>query len=859
MMTEKQTPMMKQYIDIKKKHQNDILFFRMGDFYEMFFDDAKTASKILNIALTARQNDVPMCGIPYHAAENYIARIIKAGHRVAICEQLETTPSQGTIVKRDVVKIVTPGTVIESNLLESDHNNFLASAYIAKDAIALSFVDISTGDFFYTVTEKNIDKFRGELAKYNPREIIIHTGSHEKDIQYVEIIKNRDIPIQYLNEWIYDRDYLTETICTALAIHNLKGIGISDDMEIMSVGSVIQYLNDTQKTAFGHIKNPRKIISHSTMILDEASVSSLELVRNQQDGTKQRTLYSILDSTKTPMGKRALERLILNPLLAEDEIKRRLDLVEMFFTQGDLLEETKRSLSQIYDLERILSRFALGKLQTHNFIALKNSLMAAEEIKKIIETRSQVNQAMNSLITGLCDLTDLTQTIEKTIADDPAQSPEQGRVIAPGLISELDRLYEVKEHSKDWILKYQEEEKKNHGINTLKIKYNKILGYYIEISKGQAENAPSYYFRKQTLVNAERFTSDELQKFETDILGASDKILAIERREIESLIAEILKYQKPIQETAEAIAYIDFICSLAQAAITNNYIKPEINSENYMSMTGARHPLVEKYYTKEVFIPNDILLDSDENIIKIITGPNMSGKSTYIRTCALLQLMTQIGSFIPAESADLSVADRIFTRIGASDNISRGESTFLVEMNETANIINNATSKSLIIMDEVGRGTSTYDGLSIAWAVVEYILRYLKARTLFATHYHELTELGKKKGIKNYNVLVKETVSTVEFLHKVIEGSADKSYGVHVAKIAGLPKTIISRASSLLEKLESSEKKKVQEPAGEESEQLEIFNASNHVLIQALEKIDLNSITPIEALNELNSLKNLIS
>ncbi len=857
-MKEKQTPMMKQYIEIKEKHRDDILFFRMGDFYEMFFEDAKLASKILNIALTARQNDVPMCGIPYHAAENYIARIIRAGHRVAICEQLETTPSSGTIVKRAVVRIVSPGTVIEPNLLETDHNNFLASTYISPTGIGMAFVDISTGDFFYTSMEKKIETFRGELSRYNPKEIILHMDLEERDSPFGDIIKGRDIPVQHLNEWIYDIDYLTKTTCEALGIHGLKGLGLSENLEIMAVGSIIHYLNDTQRTTFKHIKNPRKILSHGTMVLDEATISSLELVKNQQDGTKQRTIYSLLDNTHTPMGKRALERYILNPLIQEEKIQERLNLVEFFYQKEQVLGDLERVLKEIYDLERIISRFSMGRVQTHNFIALCNSIEASERVREILNTNLADHGMLEILTGGLADLGAMKELLAKTIVEDPAQSPEQGRVIAPGIIDELDRLYEIKENSKTWVLNYQEEEKKKHGINTLKIKYNKILGYYIEISKGQSGQAPDNYFKKQTLVGSERFTTEELQNFETDILGASEKIQKLERDEIDRLVQEILAERMKIQEMAEAISNIDFICSLARAALINGYVKPEINDDNLMEIREGRHPVVEKYYTNEVFIPNDIVLDDDENIIKIITGPNMSGKSTYIRTCAIIQLMAQIGSFVPAAEARLSIVDRIFTRIGASDNISRGESTFLVEMNETANIINNATARSLLIMDEVGRGTSTYDGLSIAWAVVEYILRYLKAKTLFATHYHELADLGKKKGIKNYKVLVKENQNKVDFLHKVIEGSADKSYGVHVAKIAGLPKTIISRASSILNRLEGSESQKIPEKEDSSSEQLEIFNASNHMLVQALEKIDLNKITPLEAMNELHRMKKLI-
>ena len=858
-MEEKLTPMIRQYIDIKKKHQEEILFFRMGDFYEMFFDDAKIASKILDIALTARQNDIPMCGIPYHAAENYIARLIKAGKRVAICEQLETVPSSGTIVKRDVVRIVTPGTVIDSNLLSSDDNNYLCSVYISKTEMGLAFVDLSTGDFFYSSSEKNYDIFKGEIAKFNPGEAIVYARSFETDSRYTEFIKNRNIPVQTLNEWVYEKDYLTEVICSTMQVHSLKGLGIQTDTEIIAAGSILQYLNETQKKIPAHLRNPRKIMSDDSMILDEATITNLEIIENQNDSSKNRTLFSVLNYTNTPMGRRTLERNLLQPLVIRNAIEERLNLVEFFYQRPELTDSVTSVLKEIYDMERILSRFTLGRMQTRNFISLKQSLYSSLELKKILADEEVNFPGLNRITEGIEDLEKLAKRIDDAISEEPALTPEHGRVIKEGFLPELDEIYELKVSAKNWMLKYQEEEKVRLGINTLKVKYNKILGYYIELSKNQSSSVPDYYMRKQTLVGSERYTTEKLQKFETDILSASDRIIEIEKREIEQLRMEIMEEQKRIQETASAVGYLDFITSLSAAAMQNRYVKPSINEKNYLSIKGGRHPVVEKYYTKEVFIPNDIILDDEENIISIITGPNMSGKSTYIRMCAIIQLMAQTGSFVPAESADVSIADRIFTRIGASDNISRGESTFLVEMNETAGILNNATHKSLIIMDEVGRGTSTYDGLSIAWAVVEYILRYIKAKTLFATHYHELTQLGSKKGIVNFNVLVKETINNVEFLHKVVPGSADKSYGIHVAKLAGLPGTVVSRSSKILDKLEKGNSSKGKVPESEsETEQLEIFNASNHLIIQALKTMDPENMTPIEAINELNRLKKMI-
>jgi DNA mismatch repair protein MutS len=857
-MDSKLTPAMQQYLDIKKKYQEEILFFRMGDFYEMFFEDARTASKILDIALTSRQNDIPMCGIPYHAAESYIARLIKSGKRVAICEQLEAVPSTGPVVKREVVRIVTPGTVVEANLLPTDENNFLASVIIGADGIGLAFVDVSTGDFYLSSIVKSHELFRGEITKYNPREVVLHEGDSPDSEAFVESIRMRDIPIYRINEWLYDREFMAGVICETFKVAGVKGLGITTDLDVMAVGAILQYLRETHKRSFDHLKYPRKIISSETMTLDDATISNLELVKNLSDATKNRTLFSVLDHTRTAMGKRALERNILQPLTDTAKIEKRLDIVMYFHEYHDLGLKIHGYLKEIHDIERLISRFIIGRIFPRNFIALMNSIHSAIKIKKALS--DQPHGQIRDLSSGIPDLSGLADLIKSSLEDEPALSPEQGRVIRKGFNSELDRIYELKTNAKNWIVAYQEEEKQRLGLATLRIKYNRILGYYIEVSKGQAAGIPESYFRKQTLVGSERFTTDKLQNFESEILSASAKIIQIENEEIEKLLRAILDLRTDLQAMAGNIGDIDFFLSLCFAALENHFARPRFNTNGATHIKEGRHPTVEKYYTREVFIPNDIILDSDENIIKIITGPNMSGKSTYIRMAALIQLMAQIGSFVPAKEASLAIVDRIFTRVGASDNISRGESTFLVEMNETANILNNATGRSLIIMDEIGRGTSTYDGLSIAWAVVEYILRYLKAKTLFATHYHELTQLGGRKGIVNYNVLVKEDLSGVVFLHKVARGAADKSYGIHVARLAGIPKPVIGRAEQILQRLEKGRRGIKQQGPGNEDvqDQLEIFNAANHLVVQMVKNIEVDALTPIEALNELNRLKKLV-
>ncbi len=852
------TPMLKQYLEIKKKYPGEILFFRMGDFYEMFFEDAHTASKVLNIALTARQNDVPMCGVPHHAAEAYIARLIKAGHRVAICEQMETVPSSGTVVRREVTRVITPGTLVEQNLLQSDANNFLASIVEGAERIAFAFVDISTGDFFLSSMARSIDMFRGELARFSPREAIYH-GIDDTDDRVLRYLKNQGIPVNRINDWLYDVDYLASAIAEAFQLAGIKGLGIDDEIEILAAGSILEYLKDTHKKAFGHLKSPRRIASSDYMALDEATIANLELIRNQQDGTRERTLYAVLNRTKTAMGRRLLERNILQPLLLPDEIEKRLDTVRLFYESAGLTRDVQERLDGVYDIERLLARFVIGRSTPRDYLALSSSIHAAADVSGLLAGLS--HDLCARIRTAADDGEALAADIGAVIDDNPALSPEHGRVVRQGRSAELDRLYDLKKDAKTWIVEYQEDEKKRLGIPTLKVKYNRVLGYYIEVSKGQSSRVPSDYFRKQTLVGAERYTTERLQSFESDILGASQKIIALETAELAKLHSGVLAHRPMLQSLAVALGEVDFFCSLAVAALENRFVRPTFNDGGMMNISGGRHPIVEKYYTKEVFIPNDIHMDDAGDFIKIITGPNMSGKSTYIRMAAIIQLMAQTGSYVPAASADLPIADRIFTRIGASDNISRGESTFLVEMNETALILNNATAKSLIVMDEVGRGTSTFDGLSIAWAVVEYILRFVRAKTLFATHYHELTRLGGRQGIANYNVMVKEHMGGVDFLHRVVPGAADKSYGIHVARLAGIPREITARAQKILERMEKTNRAGNAPGAGEENdsaEQLEMFNAANHLVVQAIRAVNIDTLTPLDAINELNRLKKLV-
>ncbi len=855
-MESKLTPMMKQYHEIKKKHQNDILFFRMGDFYEMFFEDAKLASKVLDIALTSRQNDIPMCGLPYHAAESYIARLIKAGYRVAICEQMEQVPSSGTVVRRDVIRIITPGTVIESNLLQSDDFNFLGSVVVGPDSIGMGFADLSTGDFFIATTSKTMDMFRGNISRFNPREILFREHNEGDDAPYSEFLQQKGISLARTHQWYYDTDYLSDTIKDIYGTASLKGLGLEDPVEILAAGALLHYLQDTQRSALGHLKHPRRLVTSDYMVLDDQTITNLEIIENQQERSRSRTLFSVLNYTKTAMGRRTLEHILLHPLLDMKRIQDRLDSVQYFHEYHQLTDTMQQHLSGIYDIERLVSRFSLKRFFPRDFLSLAHSIHSVSDVAQLL--KKQPVSIMPELQQVDHKLVELAHDIENTMVDEPALSPEQGRVIREGVSDELDRLHSLKADAKQWILEYQEDEKKKLGIPTLKIRYNRVLGYYIEVSKGQSGKVPGDYFRKQTLVGSERYTTESLQKFESDIVTASDRIVEMEKELIESLYSRVITLREPLQQLAAHVGKLDCVTSFARAAIEQRFIRPSISLEGITRITSGRHPVVEKYYTREIFIPNDIMLDDTENTVKIITGPNMSGKSTYIRMAAIIQLMAQVGSFVPADEAEICLADRIFTRIGASDNIARGESTFLVEMNETALILNNATDKSLIIMDEIGRGTSTYDGMSIAWAVVEYIQRYLKAKTLFATHYHELTKLGNRKGIKNYNVMVKDSINGIEFLHKVVPGAADKSYGIHVAELAGVPARVTSSAGKILEKMEKNRKTEILEKEDSSSQQLDIFNAANHRMVQAISQIDIDRLTPIDAINELHRLKKLI-
>jgi len=791
----KLTPAMQQYAKAKKEHPDCVLLFRMGDFYETFYEDAKTVARELEITLTARgkgETRAPLAGIPYHALEPYLAKLVKKGYKVAICEQLEDPKLAKGIVKRGIVRIITPGTLVESNMLDSKSNNYLMSIFSNLDSFGISVVDISTGEFMCSEIE-GFEKLKTEITRFNPAEIIIPESLKVNE----DIIKGLNAftssyPDQYFGKNAY------ETLISHFNTSSLNGFGIENDkLSISSAGALLSYIKETQKTTLSYINKIRKFESNEYMVLDSATQKNLELIKNIHDASNRGTLLSVLDKTVTPMGSRLLKKWILRPLIDVNKINERLDAVTEMKKESIKRVELKDMLKEVYDVERLISRVNFGSANPRDLVALKKSLNSIPRIKNVLESFS------SNLLKKTKDVPDVSavsELISKAIKDEPALTLREGNVIRKGYNEELDKLSEIAYGGKGWILKLEEQEKKRTGISSLKVGFNRVFGYYITISKSNLHLVPNDYIRKQTLVNGERFITPELKEKETLILGAEEKIYALEYQIFQDVIKKISEYTEKIQDIANKIANLDVIISIANVSSDEHYVKPNINDSLALDIKDSRHPVVEQLESN--FVPNDCFFDS-EKTMHIITGPNMAGKSTYMRQVALIQLMAQIGCFVPCSSANIGIVDRIFTRVGAYDDLTMGQSTFMVEMTEAANILNNATEKSLIILDEIGRGTSTFDGISLAWSIAEHIHNNIKAKTLFATHYHQLNKLSEKlSGVKNYNIAVKEKEDEIIFLRKIIEGGTDKSYGIQVARLAGVPKSVIERSKIIMNRLE---------------------------------------------------------
>ncbi|WDV47829.1 DNA mismatch repair protein MutS [Clostridiaceae bacterium M8S5] len=868
----KLTPMMQQYMEIKDRYKDSILFFRLGDFYEMFFDDAITSSKVLEIALTGRncgqKEKAPMCGVPYHSAEGYIQKLVSNGYKVAICEQVEDAALAKGIVKRDVVRVITPGTITNSKSLEDKKNNYLCSLFVKDNVAGLSYVDVTTGQFCTTETNESIDSFIiDELAKIRPTEIICNQELMNNEDLLSLISYKFDAYINKYDTYIYDLNNSLDIIKKQFNIASIDGFGLKERCQsIISSGALLAYLNDTQKIGLNHINNISYYSNNNYMLMDISTRRNLELTETIRNKSKQGSLLWVLDSTKTAMGGRLLKRWIEEPLLQKTVIENRLNAVETLVDNIFLLDDIRLLLKEVYDIERLISKIVYSSCNARDLVALKKSINIIPAMKNVLSGID--DRYLSKLEEKLDDLKDIYKLIDTAIVDDPPLSTKDGGMIKESYSNELSEIKSAALDGKQWISNLQENERNRTNIKSLKVGYNKVFGYYIEVTKSNIKLVPDNYIRKQTLSNAERYVTPELKDMETKILGAEDKYIKLELEIFNSVKEDIKENIKRIQQSATVISQIDAVCSLSYTAYKNNYIKPVINTDGVLDIKDGKHPVVEKVLKDDLFIPNDTSLNNDDSRMIIITGPNMAGKSTYMRQVALISLMAQIGSFVPAEQANLPIVDRIFTRVGASDNLAEGQSTFMVEMSEVANILNNATKNSLIILDEIGRGTSTYDGLSIAWAVVEYISdnNLLGAKTLFATHYHELTELeGKLSGIKNYKILVKEHDDTIIFLRKIDRGEADKSYGIEVAKLAGVPDSVIKRAGVILHDLEKRDiNNKTDEIAvtvssepGQNnniSQQISFFDNKSDQIIKKLSSIDIAKTTPIEALNILYSL-----
>ena len=879
--------MMELYKQVKKQHEDAILLCRVGDFYEAFFEDAELISRLLEIALTSRSHKnqktppPPMAGIPHHALDSYLYKLVKAGHKVAILDQTEDAKvarEENRLVKRDVVRIVTPGTVTDPKALEHKTNNYLLSIYHQKDIYGIAIADLSTGEF--QVTElTDASRLWAEIYRFAPKECLF-SETFENEEVFDQLRVELKTTLNFLPDWRFDYDTARTELLHHFRTISLDGFGCEHlSTAICAAGALIYYLNETQKQEVEHILSLHTYTLTDFMVLDADTQRNLELCANIRDGSTNGTLLEVLDQTVTSMGGRKVRQCLLQPLLSIDEIEERLDAVDELKTQINQQEELREALAQMSDIERLITRISLGSVNGRDLHSLKGSLQLIPDVKQVLQEFQ--TSLLTSLNKDLNPMTELVELIEHGIHPNPPATIREGGIISDGYNAELDELRQIVGQGRAWMATLQEEERKRSGITSLKIGFNQVFGYYIEVTKPNLNMVPEHYIRKQTLRNSERFITPELKEEEAKVLNAEDRIQSLEYELFCEIRDEVAKSTEVIQRISAVIAMIDVIATFAYCASKYNYVKPAVVDTDEIIIRDGRHPVVEQIFTQEGFVPNDTLLNCNDEQLHIITGPNMSGKSTYLRQTALIVLMAQIGCFVPTAAAKIGLVDRIFTRVGASDNLVMGQSTFLVEMNETANILNNATDKSLIILDEVGRGTSTFDGLSIAWAVSEYLLdeKRMGAKTLFATHYHELVELASKyKRAKNYNVAVHEDGEKVTFLRKVVSGGADQSYGIHVARLAGLPRSVIARAQQILEVLEQHNlsvetdgvankpqkaNQKIPRPKRRitrktlqsDSLQMALFTPKTHPLVEEIRQLELSQMTPLDAVNILYDLK----
>lgn len=872
------TPMMQHYLKTHEEYKDCILFYRLGDFYEMFFDDAKVVSKELELTLTGKscgaEERAPMCGIPYHAAETYLTRLVKKGYKVAICEQVEDPKLAKGMVKREVTRVVTPGTTLNAQALDETKNNYIMCIAYIGDHYGISSADITTGDYYVTEVDSE-RKLLDEVNKYQPTEIICNEAFYISGID-IDDMKNRmGIVIYSLDAWYFSDETAQMTLKDHFKVRDLEGLGLADyDSGVVAAGALLKYLYETQKTTLSNLVAIHPYTTGKFMIIDSSTRRNLELVETLREKQKRGSLLWVLDKTRTAMGARTLRSFVEQPLIERTEIEERYDAIDEFNTNAITREEIREYLNPVYDLERLITRVTYQTANPRDLIAFRNSIHMLPPIKTLMSDFQ--SPLLKRLYEQLDTLDELYELIEHSITEEPPLTLHDGGILKEGYNEEVDRLRKAKTDGKSWLADLEAKEREKTGIKNLKIKYNKVFGYYLEVTNSFKDMVPDYFTRKQTLANAERFITPELKELEDVILGAEDKLIVLEYelfREVRQKVAdEVVR----IQKTAKAVAQIDVFASLATVAEQNNYCRPKLNEKGLIDIKDGRHPVVERMIQNEMFVANDTYLDNGSNRVSIITGPNMAGKSTYMRQSALIVLMAQIGSFVPAKSAKIGIVDRIFTRVGASDDLASGQSTFMVEMSEVANILRNATSNSLLILDEIGRGTSTFDGLSIAWAVVEYISnpRLLGAKTLFATHYHELTELeGKLNSVNNYCIAVKEKGDDIVFLRKIVKGGADKSYGIQVAKLAGVPDNVIERAKEIVEELSNNDITEIVQNISAEGsskrskpkldevdlEQISLLDTmDNDTILNELKELDLGQMTPIEAMNKLYELQNKV-